>query len=68
MDKIKSTANAVDYLIDLIYLLYNEIIFLHPTHSILLTVESRLETLDTIDEIISVLKILMKEFSLFKQS
>ena len=68
MDKIKSTANAVDYLIDLIYLLYNEIIFLHPTHSILLTVESRLETLDTIDEIIYVLKILMKEFSLFKQS
>ena len=67
MDKIKKTNNSVDYLIDLIYLLYNEIIFLQPTHSILETVETRLETLDTVDEIIFVLKILMKEFSLFKK-
>lgn len=62
-DKIKHTGNISDYIIDLIYLLYNELLLLTPEHSILKKVKLKMEELDTIDDSIYVLKILMKVFS-----
>ena len=67
IDKIICTNNASDYLIDLIYLLYNELIFLHPTHRLLNHIERKLENVETLPEIIYILKLLMKEFSIYKQ-
>jgi len=65
IDKILQTQNVEDYIIDLIYLLYNELIFIQPTHSILSKVEEKLENIDTIDDSIYILKILMKEYNTY---
>ena len=65
IDKILQTQNVEDYIIDLIYLLYNELIFIQPTHSILSKVEEKLENIDTIDNSIYILKILMKEYNTY---
>ena len=49
-------------LIDLLYILYNELIFFSPTNKILEKVEEKLENLEDIDTIIYLFKILMNEY------
>ena len=63
INNIKHTGDIEENLIDLLYILYNELVFFNPDHHILEKVELKLDNLDTIDNIIYVFKLLMNEYN-----
>ena len=62
VDSINHTSTIKQNLIDLLYIVYNELIFFSPTNKILEKVEEKLENLEDIDTIIHLFKIMMNEY------
>ena len=63
INNIKHNSDIEENLIDLIYILYNELVFFNSEHPILKKVEEKLDELHTIEDIIYVFKLLMNEYN-----